>query len=68
MAQLADSTSITSPAARMAAVMVARTTAQGACTEEDLRIAGFTKADIRRFGDKARARASHAIGDQDLAS
>jgi hypothetical protein len=41
-------------AARMAGVMAARAFGAGACTEADLRAAGFTDAEIARHADEAR--------------
>ena len=51
----------TTTARRMAAVMVARTIAAGACTEDDLRRAGFSRADLARHADAARAFAQQDI-------
>jgi hypothetical protein len=65
-------TPVSSPASpsvarRMATVMVARTTAAGACTEDDLRRAGFSRADLARHADAARALASRdLVPDLDL--
>ena len=53
----------TSVARRMATVMVARTTSAGACTEDDLRRAGFSHADLTRYADAARA-----LAQQDIAA
>ena len=42
---------------RMADTMIARAGLDGACTEADLLDAGFTLAQIARYGDAARNRA-----------
>lgn len=42
---------------RMADVMANRAASAGSCTEEDLAKAGFTRAEMDRHGDAARAKA-----------
>lgn len=47
-------------ARQIADVMIARATASDACTEADLAAAGFTAAELARFGEAARALARRA--------
>src|SRR5579885_682932 len=52
--------------ARMAAVIVQRTAASDACTEADLRTAGFTPAEIAAYGDAARSRALAELSPREI--
>jgi hypothetical protein len=46
---------------RMARVMAERAAATGACTEGDLKAAGFAEVEIARHADAARAQARRRI-------
>lgn len=52
--------------AAMARVIVARVTARGDCAERDLAAAGFTAAELARFGEQARVQAAAELAGRDL--
>lgn len=51
----------------MARLMADRQAVADACTEDDLRAAGFTRGEIRDIGEQARTLARRHVGDRDLA-
>lgn len=52
----------------LARLMVEREAAHGACSEDDLRAAGFSLAEISRYADAARALAQRSTADRHRAS
>jgi hypothetical protein len=49
---------------RMAEVMLSRMAADGACGETDLLAAGFSRADMLEFGERAQGRAARLSADR----
>lgn len=52
---------------RMATTMILCVSAAGACTEDDLRAAGFSAAEILAFADRARSEARRYTAERTIA-
>ena len=48
-------------ALRMGDLIIAKTRENGSCTDDDLRAAGFTDDDIRRYGPYAKSHAGNEL-------